>query len=264
VDLFNARRLFPVACPVRPAEQKWVEQQLRWLTHEFGEDALHERIYLPTDDFFPGVYRGSAKDVRHVVEIVRTRMGVAPDSYIVELGDTDEEPQWTGYRRTSGAAGEYRRERDRGVISISMRQAQVPMALVATIAHEFGHHRLMGEARIDPGRRDGEPLTDLTSLFFGFGIFSANAAMEFAQTSRIDQSGQQLVGWRSSRLGYLTEPMYGYALAYWSILRGDRDPDWQRYVDTNPKAFLHKGLRYLGSRRSGTPSARRPSPGVDR
>jgi len=41
--------------------------------------------------------------------------------------------------------------------------------------------------------------------------------------------------------------MHGYALAYWSRLRGDHDPEWQRYVDTNPKAFLRKGLRYLQS-----------------
>src|SRR5215475_8756294 len=178
--------LFPAACPVRPDEQEWIETQLDWLTQQFGEDALREEIYLPTDDFFPGVYRGSAKDVRHVVEIVRTRMGVAPHSYIVELGDMDEAADtykdfdWMGYRRTSRAAGEYRRDGDRGVISISMSQTQAPMSLVATIAHEFGHHRLIGEGRLDPDRRDGEPLTDLTSVFFGFGIFSANAAMEFA------------------------------------------------------------------------------------
>jgi len=250
--------LFPAACPVRPHEQQWIETQLDWLTQQFGDDALHQQIFLPTDDFFPGVYRGSAKDVRHVVEIVRTRMSVAADSYVVELGDTDQadgspEDWGTGYRRTSGPAGEYRRERNRGVISISMTQARAPMALVATVAHEFGHHRLIGESRIDPGRRDGEPLTDLASVFFGFGIFSANAAREFVQTSRIDASGRQLVGWQSSRLGYLTEPMYGYALAYWSFLRGDLDPDWPRYVDTNPKAFLRKGLRYLESARRRPP-----------
>ena len=249
-------KLFPATCPVRPKEQLWIEEQLRWLTQQFGDDPLHGQIYLPTDDFFPGVYRGSAADVRHVVEIVRTRMSIASRSFVVELADTDEEPEWTGYRRTSGAAGEYRREGGRGVVSISMHQARVPMALVATIAHEFGHHRLIGEARIEPGRRDSEPLTDLTSVFFGFGIFSANAALEFVSTSRIDQYGQQLVGWRSSRLGYLTEPMYGYALAYWSFLRGDLDPDWQRYVDANPKSFLRRGLRYLESARRRPPRSR--------
>ena len=236
---------------MRPKERRWIEHQLRWLTQQFGEDALREQIYLPTDDFFPGVYRGSAKDVRHVVEIVRTRMGVAPHSIIVELGDMDEaadayeESDWIGYRRTSRAAGDYRREGDRGVISISMSQTQAPMSLVATIAHEFGHHRLIGEARLDPDRRDGEPLTDLTSVFFGFGIFSANAAMEFVKTPMTPRRS----AWRSSRLGYLTEPIYGYALAYWSVLRGDHDPDWQRYVDTNPKASLRKGLRYLQTAR---------------
>jgi hypothetical protein len=239
--------LFKPSCPVRPYERAWVESQIDWLTAEFGSDALCGPIILPTDEFFPGVYRGSIANVKRVVEMVRSRMGVAADSYVVELADTDEEPVLPGYRRTSGAAGEYRRESGHGVISISMRQAKAPMALVATIAHEFGHHRLIGEGRVEPGRKDHEPLTDLTSVFFGLGIFAANAALDFSATSRLGSDGQALVGWRSTRLGYLTEPMYGYALACWSVRRGDRGADWQRYLDTNPKAFLRKGLRYLES-----------------
>lgn len=239
--------LFKPTCPVRPEERRWVESQIDWLIAEFGEAALCGQIILPTDEFFPGVYRGSVADVQRVVEMVRIRMGVTADSYIVELADTDEEPVVPGYRSTSGAAGEYRRESGHGVISISMSQAKTPVALVATIAHEFGHHRLIGEGRVDPRRNDHEPLTDLASVFFGFGIFAANAALDFSATSRLDSSGERLVGWRSTRLGYLTEPMYGYALAYSSVRRGDREADWQRYLDTNPKAFLRKGLRYLES-----------------
>jgi len=241
--------LFKPSCPVRREEQSWIERQLDWLTGQFGDAALRGQVILPTDDFFPGVYQGSVADVQRVVSLVRTRMGVQEGSYVVELADADEELVVPGYRQTSGAAGEYRREAGEGVISISMRQAKAPMALVATIAHEFGHHRLMGEGRVEPGRGDNEPLTDLASVFFGFGIFAANASREFTATSRIGPAGEALVGWRSAKLGYLTEPMFGYALAYWSYRRGDRDTVWQRHLDTNPKVFLRKGLRYIDSTR---------------
>lgn len=249
--------LFKTTCPVRPEEQAWIEERLDWLTGQFGDGAMRGQVILPTDDFFPGVYQGSVADVRRVVDLVCTRMAVTPGSFVVELADLDGELELPGYRQTSGAAGEYRRDGGQGVVSVSMRQATAPMALVATIAHEFGHHRLIGEGRVEAGRRDNEPLTDLASVFFGFGIFAANASREFTATRRIDPAGQMLTGWRATRLGYLTEPMFGYALACWSVRRGDRDAVWQRHLDTNPKAFLRKGLRYLASSaRAGRPPGR--------
>jgi hypothetical protein len=237
--------LFAPRSPVPDAEREWIETQLRWLVTEFGDGALRGEAVLPTDDFFPGVYRGDADDVSQVIESVSARMGVTHGSFTVEMADVDDgqlDGLLPGYRASSGAAGEYSRHGGTGVIAISMTQADRPMALVATIAHEFGHHRLMGENRVEPGRRDNEPLTDLATVFFGFG---ANAARDFAATERYGSTGARLVGWRASRLGYLTEPMWGYALAYWAHLRGERDPGWARHLDTNPRAYMKRGLRYL-------------------
>jgi hypothetical protein len=50
------------------------------------------------------------------------------------------------------------------------------------------------------------------------------------------------------RLGYLTAPMHGYALARYAWLRGETDPGWAGYLDTNPRACLRQGLRFLASR----------------
>ena len=68
------------------------------------------------------------------------------------------------------------------VLAIRRRQLRHPVALAATLAHELAHARLLGERRIDPGRSDGEQLTDLATIFFGTGIFTANAAFDFSQT----------------------------------------------------------------------------------
>jgi hypothetical protein len=54
---------------------------------------------------------------------------------------------------------------------------------------------------------------------------------------------------RSSRLGYLTEPMFRYGLARYAWLRDERDPQWARYLDTNPRTFVKRGLRYLSDER---------------
>ena len=57
-------------------------------------------------------------------------------------------------------------------------QAADPMALVATIGHELGHERLAGEGRV-AGRADEEQLTDLLTVYFGLGVFNANAAFQY-------------------------------------------------------------------------------------
>jgi hypothetical protein len=115
------------------------------------------------------------------------------------------------------------------------------VALAATIAHEIGHVRLLGEGRVSPDRPDGEQLTDLTAVFFGFGVFSANAAFDYSRDSR---------GWRSSTLGYLGERLLAFGLACCAFRRGEQAPAWATALDTNPRVYLKQGLRYLERRSS--------------
>ena len=39
--------------------------------------------------------------------------------------------------------------------------------------------------------------------------------------------------------------MLGYALACYAVLRGEPDPPWAKYLDTNPRAYMKHGVRYL-------------------
>lgn len=228
-------------CPVRPVEQDWIETSLDWMLAEFGPDRLHGRVLLPTDDFFPGTYRRSRVDVRTVLGLLCAHMGIDPARIELEHYGDDLDDRLAAHVPlnfgSQGAAGHHRLRDGRSVIGIEDEQANAPMALVATIAHELGHVLLLGDGRISPGRKDHEPLTDLVGVFFGLGVFAANAAFEFARGEN---------SYRTSRLGYLTEPMFGYALARYAWLRGETDPPWARHLDTNPRAFLKRGLRHLG------------------
>lgn len=233
-------------CPVRETEQVWIDESMDWLLAEFGEDRLLGDVIRPTDDYFPGVYEGSREDVARVLAMLCDHMGIDRARIELEHDDSAEDGHHelsgaVGLRSTSkGAAGHYRRRGDRSVVAISTEQARQPMALVATIAHELGHELLLGEGRIASDRKDHEPLTDLLTVYFGLGIFTANAAFEYRPEAR----GRHMYT-VTSRLGYLTEPMFGYGLARYAWLRGEPKPDWARYLDTNPRAILKQGLRYL-------------------
>lgn len=232
---------------MRPVERDWIERSTDWLVAEFGTSRLRADVVLPTDDYFPGTYRGTRQDIQAVLARLCTHMGVDRARIDLEHDEADDNPAMSAhvpiYTAGTGAAGHHRVRGGRSVIGIRDDQAAQPMALVATIAHELGHVLLLADGRISPRRQDHEPLTDLLTIFFGLGIFSANAAFEFSREVRGDYGYT-----RTSRLGYLTEPMYGYGLARYAWLRGEPDPTWARYLDINPRTFLKRGLRYLATR----------------
>jgi hypothetical protein len=41
--------------------------------------------------------------------------------------------------------------------------------------------------------------------------------------------------------------MFGYALARYTLLRGDPDPAWAAYLDGGPRRHLRHAIRYLRS-----------------
>lgn len=229
---------------MRTEEREWIDQSMDWFVTQFGGTRLRGEVVLPTDDYFPGAYHGTRRDIAAVLARLCAHMQIDRARVDLEHDDDDGEAELEAAipvnSVSSGAAGHHRIRAGRSVIGISDAQAARPMALVATIAHELGHVLLLGDGRISAERRDHEPLADLLTIFFGLGIFSANAAFDYWQ----DGDGRY-TSTRTSRLGYLTEPMYGYGLARYAWLRGETDPTWATYLDTNPRAFLKRGLRYL-------------------
>src|SRR5439155_16827567 len=78
-------------------------------------------------------------------------------------------------------------------IGLEQKKLTEPLDMIATLAHEFSHIKLLGEKRIE---NNNEPLTDLTTVIFGLGIFNANAAF---------QTRRGVDSWGCSKLGYLSQ-----------------------------------------------------------
>jgi len=234
---------------VSPEEQQWIEASFAWFLTQFGQDYfLKRRTILPTATFFPDKYHGTEACVLQVVRRTCQYMDVPPDSVEVgffeegteRLSDRTLHPQGE-YR--SGAAGLYLHDQEavaKARIAIHAGQLKRPMALVATIAHELGHVILLGGGRISRENKSHEPLTDLLTVFMGLGIFNANAAFQFNQWQ--DHSHQ---GWQVSRQGYMSEEMFGYALAGYCWLRNERPPGWTDLLAMNVRHYFKRSLAYL-------------------
>ena len=231
---------FAAKCPVSAKARVWTEDSLQWLRREFGDGALNGDVLLPESIFPPASYGGTEADLHAALPRLCTRMGVPIEAVHIELSDDPDlpelDPRVPIASQFSGAAGHFQPRGDVFIVAIRRRQLRHPVALAATLAHELAHVRLLGERRVTPDRNDHEQLTDLATVFFGLGVCTANAAFDYSQSQ---------FGWRTSQLGYLGEALFGYALAYYAYLRGEDSPSWARALDTNPRTYMRKGLRFL-------------------
>ncbi|WP_141584443.1 hypothetical protein [Actinomadura sp. WMMA1423] len=247
-------------CPVGVTQQAWIEASITWFVQEFGNDPMMRPIVLPQPDLRAAGYTGTPKQIEDVVAKTCELMEIDRSELTVELFDReDEDTPADGSRR---AVGHYYVEDGRAVIGLDVTEASDAPYLIAVIAHELCHVRLLGEERITSKRKDHERLTDLLTVFFGFGVFSTNAALRFGETARGfsvqplgDLDERTLNAARNdgySRLGYLTEREFGYAMACYAWLREETAPPWAVHLDPGPRAFLRQGLAYLS--RSAAPA----------
>jgi hypothetical protein len=247
---------FRTVCPCDPAAKRWVEERLRWLTKQFGLHVFLERtVITPTEEFFPDPYDGSPRAVKALFHRVCDYMGVDPDdvelklfndtsnvgmdffgqaNYAAGLWSTGEgEEEEGGFSRPKGW-----HRTERGVVRIERSILDRPLVLIGTMAHELAHQRLLGEGRYKE-EFDNECLTDLTAMFFGFGVFLANNPRK---------STGELGYWPGTKLHkpeYLSEPMLGYALAHLAWHRDEDWPSWAKHLRWAPRSVFKQGLKFL-------------------
>lgn len=234
---------FTPKCPVNLRDKVWVERRMHWLITQFGtKPLLDTEAILPTQDFFPDPFSGSEEDARPMLDRVCHYMQTDSTRFELRFFDGDRPKNLQPNPTTLNAAGLYYQSNglEKAKIEVEKKNLTDPWALVSTLAHEVAHDRLLGEGRVAGNEHDHEPLTDLTPVFFGLGIFPANTAFRTAAWTEIN-----LQYWKWSTLGYLKDNVFGYALAVRSWLRGDTSPRWASYLTTNARSAFWNGLRYL-------------------
>lgn len=242
------RRLLGLPKPVlavSPDDKAWLEESFLWLMQDLRKDILRDPVILPTAEFFPDEYAGRQQDVMPLLRRVCEYMNVDPAILKLEFyseSNADGLSNILPYYESQGnlTAGHYRKRKDKHIIAIETSQLNDTMSLVGTIAHELGHVILLGGNRIPPDYEYHEPLTDLLTVNYGLGLFTANSAFTFSQW----EAGGKY-GWQSRRLGYLSEEMFGYALALFAWVRAEQKPVWRTHLKGNVRPYLEDSLAYL-------------------
>jgi hypothetical protein len=241
--------LFKPKLPVSDEQKQWIDKsflRLAILLKTAGQPK--NAIMLPTPEHFPDPYDGSEEALQKMFRRVASRMDVNADEIEVMLFVSHDRitrklvPFYSG--SSSGAAGLYHHDPNAPAqISVDEGLLKDPAGLVAVLAHELGHIILLRPGLISREEPDMEPLTDLLTVFLGFGVFTANAAFQFRQYSNYDAQG-----WSARRLGYLSEEQFGYALARFAFERGETKPKWISFLSTNVAGYMKRSLAWLSDR----------------
>jgi hypothetical protein len=234
--------------PVSDEDRRWVDEGFNRLSRMLGRNRmLQAKVILPDAEHFPDPYDKSefAADkmlcrICNYMKVDRTQL-----SFEIFPDETEELkemlPYWKGSH--NGCAGLYVHPDDeshRMVVALRSSQLDDPVALVATLAHELCHVILLGGDLMEHSVKDMEPMTDLLTVFLGFGIFNANCA---ARLTKWQNDRKQ--GWSMQRLGYLPEEIYGYALARFAHERAERRPEWTKHLSTNVRSYFRKSSAWL-------------------
>lgn len=234
-------------CPVLEQNRLWLEEGLLLLSGFFGPESIRGRqVLIPHHRHFPIRYDGSERTAYETAEIVARQMEIPFDNIGLEFysgrvqemrtggnfGDRiflemeEDQSDSAGLYEGMGTDGKYR-------IHLSNERLSQPESLVAVLAHEMAHIKLLGEDRMT---KNNEYLTDLTTVFFGLGIFNANVAFQ-------TYKGFDVYGWQ--KLGYLNQMQWAYALALFARMRGEQSPAWAEHLTPNVKSDFRKGQAFI-------------------
>ncbi len=220
-----------------------MEQEFLWLIHTFGEEKIRNRkVLLPEPADFPLQNADKFTAAEDALKIVAAQMEVKRDDILLEfyqqnekvggddLGNDVIKLKTPADERSSGGVYKGKWKDGKYHLGLNVVTVEQPEKTIAVLAHEISHIKLLGERRRFD---DNEPLTDLTTVIFGLGIFNANESFHI----------QQSFGW--STAGYLSQMEWGYGLALFALVRNETSPAWADYLNPTVKADFEQGIKFI-------------------
>jgi hypothetical protein len=231
--------------PVTADDEWWVKSEIYNLSQMFGEGYL-ESLTTITPEYFERRFTGTEEDAQYIFERLLTLMNIDGWELQLMFYSTQPIPLRGGVTTTrsdklegdwNGSSGRYV---DHGLghkeIWIELDELHDFNSLVATMAHELSHYKLLGENRID---ENDEHLTDLLTVALGFGIFMGNSYFYFSQWS-----ARSRYGWQMRKKGYLPEQVIAYAMAWLAQYRNE-DLSWKQYLNKTMLKYFNQSCAYI-------------------
>jgi hypothetical protein len=207
-------------------EREWLLEALRELIEARGPRTfLEARILEPSPRDFPDPFEPSKRGVRALLRRILAYAGL--EGLGVELStfsephrirELDERGRAKAWGREKGTAAWFAGIED-GVCRFGVAEENIhePAALVATLCHEVAHAWRAVHALWVDDRAVEERLTDLSTVYLGFGLLTTNGTYLYRQRGDITGGAADgsiaVTQWSHSYAGYLSPEAMSYLLA---------------------------------------------------
>jgi len=234
---------FKIGSGVTPEFEEWSIKWFNWLKKEFGRRHILQYPVILPHEHFPVQFNGSEDSAQKTLEIVAHDFKLKTKKLELRFYSQQTGEFYDGRGKEilleddpfGFSSGQYHGRNDNGKFEIWLETSllEKPEDLIATIAHELSHVKLLGENRLI---ENDEYLTDLLTVIFGYGIFNANVAFRFETSS--DRWGYQ-------KQGYLVDQEWGFVLAHYAFLRGETPPLWLKYLRKSVQSDFKRSMKYI-------------------
>jgi len=221
-------------------DKDWIEKNFIWFIEAFGIDFIKDQPFiLPTTDEFPYTDLKSTEQFEKLFKQLCRYWGLDHDEIVVKFFDDFKSKQWSSYSpgaNLNEPLGLYYRNdpknEKRFSIHLALSNLNNTQLLISVIAHELAHVKLLGGNYIQQNDPDMEPLTDLISIYYGFGLFVANTC-EVRDVYWIGRSG------------YLPSQIISYANALLCYITDQPAEKFTAYLNTNTKSLFIQDYNFL-------------------
>ena len=225
-------------------EQTRLGQELAALSAQVPRSDRRPTIcVLPTARFFPDEWTKDGRGIWRLCERLMAYAGLSSLEPVVMVVDETEMPSEDAVAVFHGI------EQTRCYFRVRMDLVDDPMALAATLAHEVAHAYRDRHGLVRSGEEE-ELLTDLTTVYLGFGVLTLNAAHRYSASGSIDGS-YITTTYSHQTFGYLSPQSLAYLLALqcvagqWSAKQIKRVT---AHLSANQATFFKKALKVVQAR----------------
>ena len=231
-----------IKSPISKEDEDYIESSFEWILESFTDRILLNEIIFP-NEFEPFKNKN---DVYNIFILLCERMSIDSSKIKILFYNERKQIELDGSlitefsEETELTTGKYiqndKKEVEIWIVESKLRNLQ---SLLATLAHELSHFKLLYEKRL---LENDEYLTDILTVFYGLGIYGANSSIAKMNTwSTSSGSGWQVSGAE----GYLHFKVWAYTLAKYAILRNDLECKWKELLVPDVKREFEKSIKYL-------------------
>ncbi|AGA34833.1 hypothetical protein TVNIR_3196 [Thioalkalivibrio nitratireducens DSM 14787] len=229
--------------------RQWIHEVFAWALRHQGPGVFFRKtdLVLPTPEYFPGRASSVHGMAQLMFESVRRHAGLDHwPCHLLEPGALTAQPY---PRHAPGPAYRARKEPAQAtdgavstaLFSYSPELVGNPEALIATFARDFAQHVAASAPEAPPGGRENWPhVTELVSVFMGFGLMLANTAFSV----RVNRCGS-CQGPAAERSGYLSRADLTYALALFCRLKDIPAGQARRHLKAALRPVFRRALAQI-------------------